>query len=55
MSEQIGRPPTPPPPPLGKQPGYAAIAVESFAGPIPPPQILQGYETACPGAAHRII
>ena len=26
-----------------------------FAGPLPPPQILQGYELACPGSAHRII
>lgn len=26
-----------------------------FAGPLPHPQILQGYEQVCPGAASRII
>jgi len=25
------------------------------AGPLPPPQILEGYEQACPGSAKRII
>lgn len=28
---------------------------ELFVGPLPPPNILQGYEQACPGAANRII
>jgi uncharacterized membrane protein len=51
--------PTPPPQnpqqplPPGK-PGKYSVEV-AFAGPLPPPQILQGYEAACPGAAHRII
>lgn len=27
----------------------------SFAGPIPPPDLLKGYEEVCPGAAQRII
>lgn len=27
----------------------------AFTGPIPPPQILEGYERVCPGAASRII
>jgi uncharacterized membrane protein len=39
------------------QPG-AKTTVEvaaSFSGPIPPPSLLNGYETACPGAADRII
>lgn len=31
------------------------IRQESFAGPIPPPQVLQGYETILPGSADRII
>lgn len=26
-----------------------------FVGPLPPPQVLQGYEQACPGAASRVI
>jgi uncharacterized membrane protein len=26
-----------------------------FAGPLPPPEILEGYERACPGSAKRII
>lgn len=28
---------------------------ELFVGPLPPPNMLQGYEQACPGAASRII
>lgn len=28
---------------------------EGFAGPIPHPDILKGYEVVCPGAAERII
>lgn len=31
------------------------IRQESFAGPIPPPQVLQGYESILPGSADRII
>jgi uncharacterized membrane protein len=27
----------------------------SFAGPLPPPDLLRGYEEVCPGAADRII
>jgi len=27
----------------------------SFAGPLPPPNLLKGYEDACPGSADRII
>ena len=34
----------------------AAIMVsESFAGPLPHPNIMQQYEKICPGAANRII
>ncbi|MBP9670626.1 DUF2335 domain-containing protein [Candidatus Woesebacteria bacterium] len=29
--------------------------VEQFSGPIPPPNILKGYEDVLPGSAHRII
>ena len=28
---------------------------ESFAGPIPPPSVLEGYEHVLPGAAERIL
>lgn len=31
------------------------IRQESFAGPIPPPQVLQGYESILPGSADRIL
>lgn len=31
------------------------IRRESFAGPIPPPQVLQGYENILPGSADRIL
>jgi uncharacterized membrane protein len=31
------------------------IAASGFAGPLPHPEILAGYEEACPGAALRII
>lgn len=26
-----------------------------FSGPLPPPDVLRGYEDACPGAAERIL
>ena len=26
-----------------------------FAGPLPPPQLFEGYERVCPGAADRIL
>jgi uncharacterized membrane protein len=53
----IGNPGSLPLPP-GKNPtgGYRAeIIGVQFGGPLPPPQILEAYERACPGAAHRII
>lgn len=32
------------------------VAVEaSFSGPLPPPDILKGYEDVCPGAAQRML
>ena len=47
------------PDPIGhSQPArlIAAASVEtSFAGPLPPPGLLKGYEEACPGAARIII
>ena len=55
MSGPIARSPVPPLPPPGRQSGYGDILGVQFAGPLPPPQILQGYEAACPGAANRII
>lgn len=33
----------------------AHVTAESFAGPIPRPAILQGYEQIVPGSAERII
>jgi uncharacterized membrane protein len=45
-----------PPRPAGKDPHGVLIGLErSFSGPLPPPEILQGYEAACPGAAERIL
>jgi uncharacterized membrane protein len=52
-------PPNPPHPtvppelPPGQRAGYKLEF--GFVGPLPPPQILQGYEQALPGAAHSII
>ena len=47
-------PPNPQQPP-GKNPqSYGHLAFE-FSGPLPLPQILDGYERACPGTANRII
>ncbi len=31
------------------------ISASRFAGPLPPPEALAGYEEVCPGAALRII
>jgi uncharacterized membrane protein len=51
--------PTQPPPRSGPQQSGRVIRQETievaFTGPLPHPQILQGYEQACPGAASRII
>lgn len=33
----------------------AAMQESSFAGPLPHPELLKGYEEVCPGAAQRII
>ncbi len=29
--------------------------IQSFSGPIPPPEIMQGYESILPGSANRIL
>jgi uncharacterized membrane protein len=49
--------PDPPfPPPRGKsQSANYVLEVGFTAGPIPPPEILRGYEEASAGAANRII
>jgi uncharacterized membrane protein len=48
--------PNVPPRPAGKDPRGLLIGVErSFSGPLPPPELLVGYEAACPGAAERIL
>ena len=31
------------------------VTEERFSGPLPPPTVIEGYEKACEGAAHRII
>jgi uncharacterized membrane protein len=31
------------------------VAARSFSGPLPPPEILAGYEQIVPGAANRIL
>lgn len=36
-------------------PGAIAVASEAFAGPLPPPHLLAGYEQALPGLAERIV
>lgn len=40
-----------------KLPGPAAAVRtdRSFQGPLPPPDLLKGYEQACPGAAAKIL
>src|SRR5258708_15838791 len=42
----------------GQSPHAEVLAVSmesSFAGPLPPPGLLKGYEEVCPGAAQRIF
>ena len=34
--------------------GWASVSAQ-FAGPLPPPAVLAGYEEVCPGAAERIL
>jgi uncharacterized membrane protein len=31
------------------------VQSETFSGPLPPPEVMQGYEKVCPGAADRIL
>ncbi len=31
------------------------MQIQSFSGPIPPPEIMQGYESVLPGSANRIL
>jgi len=35
--------------------GTMVAAASRFSGPLPPPQLLKGYEEICSGAANRII
>jgi len=53
----VSLPTTPPNPsqqlPYGKV-SHSRVEVE-FSGPLPPPNILEGYERSCPGAASSIV
>lgn len=37
------------------QPGVTTIEEQQYLGPIPPPEILNGFEQIVPGAAERIL
>lgn len=50
-----GGTPRPNPTPSPKTSAKLLAMETSFAGPLPPPGILKGYEESCPGAAERII
>ena len=41
--------------PVEEQSPAVLSAVQYFEGPIPPPQVLKGYEEALPGLADRIV
>jgi uncharacterized membrane protein len=34
---------------------HLSVSQQSFSGPIPPPSLLEGYESILPGAAERIL
>lgn len=34
---------------------HLSVSQQSFSGPIPPPALLEGYESILPGAAERIL
>jgi uncharacterized membrane protein len=38
-----------------KKLSLAKVAQYSFSGPLPPPEVLQKYESACKGSSNRII
>lgn len=42
-------------PPSGASPRRVQITRAEFAGPLPPPDILGGYERIVPGSANRLI
>lgn len=41
--------------PAGSVQKLTEVSVQHFTGPMPHPDIVQGYESVCPGAAERII
>jgi len=41
--------------PAGVEAAAVLSAVQYFAGPLPPPQVLEGYNQAVPGLADRIV
>jgi uncharacterized membrane protein len=49
--------PNPQQPQRDEEAGIAALrlAASSFAGPLPPPDLLRAYENLCAGSADRII
>jgi uncharacterized membrane protein len=47
--------PAPPQRQPSAPPGSIVATVQGFTGPIPPPEVLAGYEGVLAGAAHRIV
>jgi uncharacterized membrane protein len=43
------------PAPRAQQAQYLRQVVQEFSGPLPPPNLLDGYENIVPGAAARIL
>lgn len=41
--------------PAGRIEPLLVARSQSFTGPLPPPEILQGYESVCSGLANRIV
>ena len=56
MSKQSGSGPPKPPAPRDTKVAVAATQIETrFSGPLPLPEILEGYNRVVPGAAERIL
>lgn len=43
------------PPSASRVNSHLSVSHQSFSGPIPPPALLEGYESILPGAAERIL
>src|SRR5689334_8353069 len=55
LSEERGDPQPPQTPTRARQESQLILTQVSYSGPLPPPDMLEAFERALPGAANRIL